>query len=271
MHVDVTDLRDFYATPLGQVARRVLSRHIRSRWRGVHGGTLMGLGFATPFLAPFRNEVLRLGALMPENQGALVWPNSGPVLSVLVDEDRLPLPGNSVDRMLLVHSLEVAVRPEHLLREIWRVLTPEGRVMIVVPNRRGVWARMDNTPFGQGRPYSRWQLEKLLVQSLFTPSEWSGALYFPPLAQPMLLRSAPAWERIGARAASRIGGVLVVEAKKEIVAPIGKAVPARALKGLVTVPAKSNAKPPASTPRATETGVATSSENDASDCPSTSS
>lgn len=238
MHLDVADLRDFYATPLGQVARRVLSRRIRAHWRGTTGATFMGLGFASPFLAPFRNEAARIGALMPESQGALVWPNSGPVLSVLVEEDRLPLPGNSIDRMLVIHCLEVAARPEHLLREIWRVLSPEGRVLIVVPNRRGVWARMDNTPFGQGRPYSRWQLESLLAQSLFTPVEWSGALYFPPISRPMLLRSGPAWERLGARIASRIGGVIVVEAKKELIAPVGKAVKARSLKELVTVPSE---------------------------------
>ena len=40
---------------------------------------------------------------------------------------------------------------------MWRVLAPSGRV-IVVPNRRGPWARADNTPFGHGRPYSRSQI-----------------------------------------------------------------------------------------------------------------
>ena len=235
MHLDVADLRDFYATPLGQVARRLLTRNIRARCRGRTASTFIGLGFASPFLAPFRNEVTRLGAFMPETQGALVWPSTGPVLSVLVEEDRLPLPGNSVDCLLLVHCLEMALRPENLLREIWRVLAPEGRILIVVPNRRGVWARTDNTPFGQGRPYSRWQLVTLLVQSLFTPVDWGGALYFPPLGRQVVLRSATACERLGSRFASRVAGVIVVEAKKELVAPIGKAAPARALRDLVTV------------------------------------
>jgi SAM-dependent methyltransferase len=235
MQHDVADLMEFYRTPLGHVARRLLSQQIRARWRGLTGGTLMGLGFSTPYLAPFRSEVTRLGALMPDTQGALVWPRTGPALTVLVEEDRLPLPDNSVDRLICVHGLEVAGRPEAVLREIWRVLAPEGRLLLIVPNRRGVWARLDTTPFGQGRPYSRSQLEHLLIQSLFRPVGWDGALYFPPFDRRVLVRSATVWERIGRRLTTRIAGVILVEAKKELMAPIGKAAKARALRELVTV------------------------------------
>ena len=41
-----------------------------------------------------------------------------------------------------------------------------GRLLIVVPNRRGVWARSDTTPFGHGRPYSRSQITHLLARGL---------------------------------------------------------------------------------------------------------
>ncbi|MCK9910523.1 class I SAM-dependent methyltransferase, partial [Microbacteriaceae bacterium K1510] len=110
--------------------------------------------------------------------------------TVLIDDDRIPLADGSVDRLLVVHCLEVAEHTRHLLREMWRVLAPEGRVILIVPNRRGVWARLDNTPFGQGRPYSRRQLDQLLLGAMFTPLDWGGALYFPPLGRQMLLRSS---------------------------------------------------------------------------------
>jgi hypothetical protein len=100
-------------------------------------------------------------------------------------------------------------------------LAPEGRILIVVPNRRGVWARLDTTPFGTGRPYSRSQLEALLVQSLFTPIEWDSALHLPPFDRRILLRSAAAWERFGSRAWPAFAGVLIVEARKETMAPMG--------------------------------------------------
>ncbi len=127
----------------------------------------------------------------------------------------------------------MAERVRPLLREMWRVLSPEGRLMLVVPNRRGVWARLDKTPFGHGRPYSRGQLEALLIGAMFTPLDWSGALYMPPVGRRMLLRSGTAWERVGAVVSPAFSGVIIAEARKELVAPIGKPVKARALRGLV--------------------------------------
>ncbi|MGH6816079.1 MAG: methyltransferase domain-containing protein, partial [Hyphomicrobiaceae bacterium] len=181
MHLDVADLRDFYARPLGGVVRRLLGHRIRARWRQVTGLTVIGLGFPVPFIGGFRGEALRLGAFMPAEQGAIVGPTDGPSHSVLVDEAQLPLPDNCVDRLLAVHCLEFSERGRVLLREMWRVLAPEGRLLLIVPNRRGIWARSDHTPFGHGRPFSRGQLERLLVGALFSPLDWGHALHLPPI------------------------------------------------------------------------------------------
>jgi SAM-dependent methyltransferase len=235
MQLDVTELRDFYATPLGQATRRVLAHRIRARWRTLGGLTVLGLGYACPYLGTFRGEALRVGALMPAAQGALVWPPSGHTLSVLVEEDQLPLPDNSVDRLLAVHCLETAERVGPLLREMWRVLAPDGRLLMIVPNRRGVWARLDRTPFGHGRPYSRGQLEAILRGALFTPVEWGTALHMPPFSRRMPLRSSIWWERLGARISPAFAGVIIVEARKELVAPVGKKARARSLRQLVPV------------------------------------
>lgn len=235
MQLDVAYLRDFYATPLGLVVRRLLSSRIRSGWQRAPAGTLIGLGYAAPYLGALRGEVRRLGALMPAPQGALVWPKSGDTLSVLVEEDRLPLADNSVDRLIAIHCLEVAERTGPLLREIWRVLAPEGRLLVIVPNRRGLWTRLDTTPFGYGRPYSRRQLDHLLTEALFTPVEWSSALHVPPFDKRLLLRAAMAWERAGSRLMPAFGGVLIVEATKEVSAPVGKAVKVRGLSELAGV------------------------------------
>jgi SAM-dependent methyltransferase len=219
MHLDVNELRDFYNRPLGSVVRRLLTRRIRGRWRSAQGAHLIGLGFAAPFIGSFRGEASRLGALMPANQGALVWPASGHVHSVMVEEAMLPLPDASIDRLLGVHYLEGAERDAHLLREMWRVLTPEGRLLLIVPNRRSVWARLDTTPFGYGRPYSRNQLERLLKNALFTPVDWTSALHMPPIDRQWLVRWSIVFERIGARLWPGLAGVIIVEARKELMAP----------------------------------------------------
>lgn len=226
MQNDVLELRNFYNRPLGGIVRRVLTQRIRARWRSAQGCQLVGLGFAVPYIGMFRGEAACIAALMPASQGALVWPPSGPVQSAMVDEAMLPLPDASVDHLLCVHCLEVSERVAPLLREMWRVLAPEGRLLIVVPNRRGLWARFDTTPFGHGRPYSRGQLERLLTDALFTPLEWTSALYMPPMDRQWLVRWATVFERIGARLWPGFAGVIIVEARKELMGaiPAGKPV-----------------------------------------------
>lgn len=239
MQLDVTDLRAFYASPLGAVARRILAQRIRQRWRKAGGLVVMGIGFPTPYLGSFRGEALRLGALMPAEQGGVIWPGQGVVRTVMVDEERLPLADNSVDRLLMIHCLETAGgHARSVLREAWRVLAPEGRLLVVVPNRRGPWARRDATPFGHGQPYSRSQLERRLRDAMFTPLDWDQVLFMPPFEQRLLLRSARAFERVGRRVWPVFAGVLMVEASKELAQPLLKGARARLARPVaVTEPA----------------------------------
>src|SRR2546429_2652384 len=122
MSLDVVDLRNFYAQPLGTVARRFVSRGIRARWSNTRAQRIAGIGYATPYLGLFREEAERCLAFMPAAQGVVKWPTHRPGLAALVDELEMPLPDSSIDRMLLVHALEMAHDPTALLREIWRVL-----------------------------------------------------------------------------------------------------------------------------------------------------
>ncbi|HEY7300584.1 MAG TPA: methyltransferase domain-containing protein [Xanthobacteraceae bacterium] len=223
MSIDVVDLRNFYAQRLGVVARRFVGRGIRARLTDTRGMRLLGIGYPTPYLGLFREEAERCLAFMPAGQGALKWPTARPSLAALVDECELPLTDAALDRLVLVHALEMADDPGALLRECWRVLAAGGRLLAVVPNRRGLWARIDTTPFGQGRPYSRAQITYLLRDTWFTPIGWGEALYMPPIPRAWLLRSAVAWERAGATISAPFAGVHIVEATKQVY----RAVPVR--------------------------------------------
>ena len=215
---DVVDLRDFYETQLGAMARRMIRRGVRSMWPDVKAQRVLGLGYATPYLRQFLTEAERTLAFMPASKGVLHWPSEGRGLTTLVDEAELPLPDFSVDRVLLVHGLESCEYQRDMLREAWRVLTGDGRLLIVAPNRRGIWARLERTPLGWGQPYSTAQLSRLLRDNMFTPTRSRRALYIPPLRTRALLRSAPAWERIGSRWFPTFGGVVLVEAGKQLYA-----------------------------------------------------
>ena len=218
MYVDVVDLRDFYQSRLGQVARRMIRRRLRLIWPDVAGMRLLGLGYATPYLRLFRDEAERAIAAMPASQGVLAWPPEGPNAVALAEEGELPFQDYSIDRVLLVHGLEYSERVRPLLKEIWRVLAGGGRLIVVAPNRRGIWARMDATPFGQGHPYTPTQLARVLRQADFTPETVASALFMPPTDSRMMLRSAMAIERIGERWFTTFAGVSMVEASKQLYA-----------------------------------------------------
>ena len=218
MFPDVVDLRDFYDTSLGQVARRMIRRRARAIWPNVSGLSLLGLGYATPYLKVFQDEAERVLAMMPATQGVLHWPRDEPSLVALADEAELPLADFSIDRVLLVHAVECTEQLRPMLREVWRVLAGNGRLLVVVPNRRGIWARSDRTPFGQGHPFSQPQLSRLLRDSLFTPVQSTNALFVPPSRSRMILASARAWEQVGNRWFQRFSGAIMIEAEKQIYA-----------------------------------------------------
>ena len=218
MASDVIDLRDFYRGVLGQVARRMIRRAIQRVWPDLRGMRLLGIGYPTPFLSALSAGTERTIAVMPAWLGVLRWPAEGANLVVLAEEGELPFADYSIDRVLLVHALETGEEVRAMLKEVWRVLAGGGRVLIVAPNRRGIWARLDRTPFGSGRPYTQSQLSQLLRDEQFTPVGSDAALFIPPARHRVMLRSAPAWERVGKRWFPTFAGVLLVEATKQIYA-----------------------------------------------------
>ncbi|TSJ63892.1 class I SAM-dependent methyltransferase [Starkeya sp. 3C] len=220
MYPDVVGLRSFYAQPLGVVTRRLVGRAVRARFDNVRGLSLLGIGYATPYLGMFREECERSLAFMPGAQGVTRWPSAAPTLAALVDETELPLRDGMIDRVIAVHLLEMTPDAGEVLREVWRVLAPGGRLLCVVPSRRGIWARTENNPFGHGRPFSRTQITDLLRGALFTPVGWDEALFIPPVARNWFLRSAVAWERAGATLALPFAGVHIVEATKQVYKPV---------------------------------------------------
>ena len=179
---------------------------------------LLGIGYATPFLSALSAATERAIAVMPATLGVLRWPAEGLNLVTLANEGELPFADYSIDRVVLVHAIETSEEVRAMLKEIWRVLAGGGRVLIVAPNRRGIWARLDRTPFGSGRPYTMSQLSQLLRDEQFTPVGSDAALFIPPATSRVMLRSAAAWERIGKRWFPTFAGVLMVEATKQIYA-----------------------------------------------------
>ncbi|MGB7206646.1 MAG: methyltransferase domain-containing protein [Anderseniella sp.] len=219
--MDVVDLKEFYASKLGLATRRLISSRLRSRLRGMRGARVLGLGYCTPYLDAFSEAECETFAMMPARQGVVHWPTRGDIASVLVDEACLPIPDGTMDFVLVVHGLELTDQLPDMLREIWRVLAPQGRAIMIVPNRRGLWARFDHTPFGHGRPFSRGQLTTLLRNAQFSPAGWTSMLFMPPSSRGFMVRSATLWERAGSWIGPGFSGVIMVEAIKQVYAVSG--------------------------------------------------
>lgn len=218
MNHDVVDLRDFYETPLGNMAASLIFKQIYSLWPNLAKQSLLGIGYPLPYLSPYLDHAESVLAFMPAQQGVVGWPENAPSLTALVEENALPLPDQSVDRILLVHGLEQTNQARPFLREVWRVLKSSGRLLVIVPNRRGLWARFDNTPFGQGHPYTMTQLSHVLRDNLFTPIYSTRGLYVFPSNSRFLLSTQPVWEKIGSHMLQKFSGVICIEAIKQVYA-----------------------------------------------------
>ena len=239
MRQSVLDLRAFYASPLGEAARAMVSRKIIEVWGDCAGLDVLALGYATPFLYAMEPSARSVVAAMPAAQGVEAWPFGGPNRVCLVDEGALPFGNSMLERVIAIHALEESADPAAVLDEICRVTAPSGRIILAVAARRGLWAGSETSPFGHGRPFSRAQLERLVREADLTPVGWTRALYAPPM--PWAARWAESFEHAGARLWSPFAGIVLMEAVKQTWAttqtPIAKRVRARARARPVFAPA----------------------------------
>jgi SAM-dependent methyltransferase len=222
MMTEVDSATAFYGTARGELAARLLRDRLLRLWpdAGVRGHALLGFGHVSPYLNLWQSSAARCIALTPAQASPSRWPSHAASLSCTGDEDGLPFPDLSFDRVLLVHGLEAAENASRLLREIWRVLKDDGRLMVVAANRRGMWAHMEGTPFGQGEPYSPGQISKLLANSLFRVERKDTALFVPPSTWRLVMQSAPLWERGGRALMPATAGVTINEAVKDVYAAV---------------------------------------------------
>ena len=146
------------------------------------------------------------------------------------DFDALPFPNQSLDLVVLPHALELARDPHDTLREVERVLRPEGRVVIVGFNPASLWG------LRQSGGHLRQRLG--LGGSLYLPSagemigygrvrDWLRLLGFevergrfgcwrPPLRSDAGLARFGWMESAGARGWPVLGAVYLVEAVKRV-------------------------------------------------------
>jgi SAM-dependent methyltransferase len=254
MAADVHAAADFYGTARGAVTARLLRERLAAFWPDVAQESVLGIGYAVPYLRLWKDQARRCIAVTPAQIGATRWPPDAPNLSCAAEEDALPFPDLMFDRVLLLHGLEAAENARRLLREAWRVLKDDGRLIVVAPNRSGMWAYWESTPFGHGQPYSASQVGRLLAGALFRVERRDLALWMPPTRMRLVLRGAPLFERVGRSLMPGLAGVTITEAVKDVYAAMPvQAVPRRRL--VLAGPVSGSGRTAARTRRLKEIGL----------------
>lgn len=226
MTIDIADLHRFYASPLGETAARHIKRLIDRCWSPlISQEIVVGYGYPLPYFSDFFGgpSIRPAAVLMPCLQGAMPWSEDGSEKNrvVLTQTNGLPFQDHSVDRLLIVHGLEHSDNPSHLLREAWRILVDGGRLLVIVPNRQGLWSFHSATPFGRGEPYSKRQIYELVQESLLTPSYNDFGLFMPPASWSIVLKTSETCEQVGRKCFPKMGGIILIEARKQAIALVG--------------------------------------------------
>ena len=226
MTVDAEATAQFYSGLQGRVVARLVGDRLAAMLPDVAGMAVLGIGCVAPYLPPHPGAGVasRCVVVTPVQSGVAASSRAMAGLTCTAEEDALPFPDLCFDRVLLIHGLEAAENSRRMLREAWRVLKDDGRLIVVAPNRRGMWAHLETTPFGQGQPYSPGQIGRLLRASLFAVERRDTALYMPPLPWRIVLRGARFWERGGRMLAPQLAGVTITEASKDLYGaiPVGE-------------------------------------------------
>jgi SAM-dependent methyltransferase len=215
MDSNIIDIRDFYQTPLGGMFRYFLKKSLDKIATPAGARTLI-MGYMAPYGLNTHHTAAVMG--MPARMGGISWCplNHNDNQSVLLEPESLPFPDQTFDKIYVMHCLEYTQSPEQFLKELWRVLTPEGRIIFIVPNRRGLWARVDNSPLGHGIPYTMTQLKRLLNNNGFVPITKFRAIYFPPIKSRSVFALAHIFEWIGSKSLGKFSGIIGIEATKKV-------------------------------------------------------
>jgi SAM-dependent methyltransferase len=148
---------------------------------------------------------------------------------LVAQPESVPIAGDSIDAVVLPHTLDFAADPRHVLREVERMLIPEGRVVVVGFNPYSLWGLRRFLP-GAGRqlPWrghfiSGRRLQDWLSLLGFDIEKNFSLLFRPPWKKAFLRQRFPRMDRLSQRYLSRFSGVYVMVAVKRVstLTPVG--------------------------------------------------
>jgi SAM-dependent methyltransferase len=202
-------LNDWFSTPPGKYLMECEQAFFDHSVTDIFGFNALQLGLA-------EHDFLR-ASRMPLR--AIVGNETG--VQVRLDMNELPFGCSSLDLVLLPHVLEFNAHPHQILREVERVLRPEGNVIISGFNPRSLWGArrilgsQTNFPW-RGDFIALSRLKDWLALLGFDVVTGRFACYAPPLTNPNWLNRFNFMEPAGDRWWAVWGGVYFLQAIKHV-------------------------------------------------------
>ncbi len=213
------ELSDWYHSPLGQQIAQVEKTMLDQVLPTLFGYHLIQIGQYCDVALLQTSKVSHCSIMHTTNQAMI----SSVTDSHLSGQSHaLPFASDSVDVVILNHVLEFSSFPHHVLREVERVLVPEGHVVVLMFNPWSLWSlhrlllRWRNAPPWCGQFISATRSKDWLTLLGFDVSDLQS-YFFRPALQNRALMSRFAWfESLGRRFWPIFGGGYMLVAKKKI-------------------------------------------------------
>ena len=217
--LDITwpKLRQWYDSPLGQRIAQAESALLSQALPNLFGYHLLQIGRLTPenWLSDSRVSHCSIMDFPPAGlSDGNSWFHGLP--------DALPIQTDSVDVVVLPHTLEFSLTPHDILREVDRILVPEGHLVMLVFNPRSMWSFWrwslgwrKKVPWC-GRFLSTARIKDWMALLGFDVMNIQGYFYQPPIQSNRLTRRLGFSEGLGKRCWPFLGAANMIVAKKRV-------------------------------------------------------
>ena len=218
-HALRAQLRSWFALPLGRSLQAIEAHRLRALWPPLYGNVALQVGQVGP--VDLMEACTARTRLVLDLPGFSAPANTSAVYAAA---DALPLDSRSVDMVLLPHTLEFSADPHRVLREVQRVLTPEGHVAILGFNPLSLWGlwrlalgRRDRAPWC-GHFIHLVRIKDWLKLLGFQLVQGQMLYYRPPLSNEALMDRLYFLDKTGDRWWPMAGAAYIVVAKKQVMA-----------------------------------------------------
>ena len=222
MYQDYNEYEKFYQTELGKNVQYFISSQLKKFIYLYDGDTIGCFGFSHNYLNHVKVNKIKIFNCFSKKVGAKKSLENNQSINILLEEEKLPIEDLFLNHVLSIHYLENSSNLKKTLREFWRVLAPEGKAYIILPNKKSSWSHSSKSPFSSGFGFSKQQIYKILEDNFFETQFVERLIYFPPWNYKFILNNKFFFEKIGSYFWRFFNGVYLCVIKKRIYASTAK-------------------------------------------------